>query len=112
MVDPRDNNGEYFPIDGSEIFGLEAGVQYRFSRVHPDVIGTFGGLKSMIVCFIDPNGEQCLIQYRPIGLAFRETDKKRLYHSLGTIGFTLGEAHRIMKSIMIQEEQGKTNGMD
>jgi hypothetical protein len=95
MKDPRDNNGNYFPIDGNKIFGLEAGVQYTFSHVHPDVVGTFGGLQSMIVHFVDPSGEQCLVQYRPIGLAFRERDKKRLHHNLGSAGFTFEEAHKM-----------------
>lgn len=101
MVDPRDSNGDYYPIDGSEIFGLTADVQYRYSSVHPDVVGTFGGLRSMIVTFVDPSGEECLVQYEPTGLAFRERDNKRLHHSLGTVGFTLGEADRMMKSIMV-----------
>ena len=103
-TDPRDNNGDYFPIDGSEIFGLEAGVRYKFSSVDPDVVGTFGGLRSMIVHFIDPNGEQCLVQYEPTGLAFRERDKKRLYHNLGGAGFTLEEAGKMMNSIIVPED--------
>lgn len=51
--------------------GIESG-DYQFLQVHPDKVGTFGGLNCMIAHYLrTDNQEEVLVRFMPVGRAFK-----------------------------------------